>query len=96
LKVNDSTLLYARLGYEQAKLTGKSSISVLTTVATTSKSNWQGGFQYGLGLETAVYPNLSLRGEYNHTSFNSFTNGSGTSFNPSVNEYEMGLSYHFA
>lgn len=105
IKLNDSTLLYVRLGYNQAKLQGKASVaSTDGFVASTSKNNWQGGFNYGLGMETAFYPNLSLRGEYSHTNYNSFRVVNATSAagsivskaNPSDNQYMLALIYHFA
>jgi outer membrane immunogenic protein len=97
IKVNDSTLVYIRLGYNQARLKGRQTYVLPTASASTSKNNWQGGFNYGLGMETAIYPNLSLRGEYSHTNYNSFSNNlSGTKFSPADNQYMLGLIYHFA
>ncbi|MDR3477163.1 MAG: outer membrane beta-barrel protein [Gammaproteobacteria bacterium] len=97
IKVNDSTLVYIRLGYNQARLKGRQNYTLAGVTAGTSKNNWQGGFNYGLGMETAIYPNLSLRTEYSHTNYNSFNNNlSGTKFNPADNQYMLGLIYHFA
>lgn len=97
IKVNDSTLFYVRLGYNQARLKGQQSFTLGGVTASTNKNNWQGGFNYGLGLETAIYPNLSLRGEYSHTNYNSFSNAlTGTKYNPADNQYMLGLLYHFA
>jgi opacity protein-like surface antigen len=105
LKVNDSTLTYIRLGYNQAKLKGQSVLGVQTTTvagvvttatSNTSKNSWQGGFNYGLGIETAVYPMVSVRSEYSHTGYNSFSDANGTSYSASDNQLMVSLIYHFA
>jgi outer membrane immunogenic protein len=106
IKVNDSTLTYIRLGYNQAKIRGQSAFGFSSTtnatgVATVStvnanKNQWQGGFNYGLGIETAVYPNVSVRSEYSHTGYNSFSDANGTSYSPSDNQMMVSLIYHFA
>jgi outer membrane immunogenic protein len=105
IKVNDSTLTYIRLGYNQAKLKGQSAFGVsqttvagvtTSTVSNQSKNQWQGGFNYGLGIETAVYPNVSVRSEYSHTGYNSFSDANGTSYSPSDNQMMVSLIYHFA
>jgi opacity protein-like surface antigen len=103
LKVNDSTLTYVRLGYNQAKLKGQSTYTVSSTAAGTtgatasaSKNTWQGGFNYGLGIETAVYPLVSVRSEYSHTGYNSFSDSNGTKYSASDNQLMVSLIYHFA
>jgi len=98
LKLNDSSLGYIRLGYEQAKIRAQGSATTTTgggASVSASKNNWQGGFNYGVGIETAVYQNVSVRTEYNHTSYSSFSNAV-TSVNPSDNQFTLGLIYHFA
>jgi len=98
LKVNDSTLAYVRLGYNQAKLKASETLTVGTLAPFNgSRSKWQGGFNYGVGMESAVYQNVSLRGEFSHTNYSSFTNSAtGTKVSPSDNQYMVGLIYHFA
>lgn len=95
IKLNDSSLFYIRLGYNQANLKGRTTFTGDGVTVSSRKSNWQGGFNYGLGLETAIYPNVSLRGEYSHTNYNSFSNAF-TKFASSDNQYMLGLIYHFA
>jgi opacity protein-like surface antigen len=104
IKVNDASLVYVRLGYRwtslryQAWLNGNGSNYA-------SKSTTEGGFNYGVGIETLLYQNWSMRGEYTHTSYGSFNNtiplfnpGSSASsnVNPSDNLFTLGLNYHFA
>lgn len=103
LKVNDSTLTYIRLGYNQAKLKGQSTYTTSSTAPGSvgisnyaSKNTWQGGFNYGLGIETAVYPMVSVRSEYSHTGYNSFSDNNGTRYSASDNQMMVSLIYHFA
>lgn len=98
IKLNNSTLLYIPLGYMSASLKGTSSFTntdATSATVSTSKSQYQGAFVYGVGMETVVYENFSLRGEYNHTNYNSFSTG-GVKFSPSDNQVMLGLLYHFA
>jgi outer membrane immunogenic protein len=97
IKLNTSTLLYIPLGYMSASLKGTTSTTSTTAgvSASSSKSQYTGGFVYGIGLETAIYENFSLRGEYNHTNYNSFSSN-GMKWSPSDNQVMLGLSYHFA
>ncbi len=105
LKVNDSTLAYVRLGYSQARIQGTDNYLSTSTSATvlpanvngTGNTRSQSAFQYGIGLETAVYQNISVRGEYSHANYGSFTQGvTGTKFSASDNQFMAGLIYHFA
>ncbi|HSW69406.1 MAG TPA: outer membrane beta-barrel protein [Gammaproteobacteria bacterium] len=105
LKLNDATLLYIRLGYDQARIKGQGN-AMFNSVAlgSWSKTSWRGGFNYGLGLESTFYPSWSVRTEYSHTNYGSFSNsvsvaGFGTAsskYSPSDNQFMVGLSYHFA
>jgi outer membrane immunogenic protein len=98
LKVNDSTLAYIRLGWETARLTGRTTVAdtfIGDFNASASNTRWQNGFQYGLGLETAVYPNVSVRSEYSHVGYGSFTDPAGTSYSVSDNQWLVGVIYHF-
>ncbi|RDI44549.1 outer membrane protein [Aquicella lusitana] len=95
LRLNDTSLGYIRLGWNWANLKGKENI---TGGASSSKSHTSNGFNLGLGLETLVYENWSVRTEYSHTWYNSFNSGGtfGTKFNPSDNQFMLGVLYHFA
>lgn len=93
VKLNDTTLGYIRLGYNWTVLKSTESS---TGLANASKSNTSGGFNYGLGVETLLTGNWSLRTEYTHTNYNSFSSSMGTSFNPANNQYMLGIVYHFA
>jgi opacity protein-like surface antigen len=100
VKLNDSSLLYIRLGWNRANLKGQETLTA-AGAQSDSNSNWESGFNYGLGLESVFYDNFSVRGEYTHTDYSSFTNylnntSAGTKFTPSDNQFMLGLIYHFA
>jgi len=66
-KVNDSTALYARVGYARAKA---SAFGV---------SAWGDGVRYGAGLETGLTDSLSLRAEFSQINFeDDLINNQGT------------------
>lgn len=92
LRLNDTSLGYIRLGWNWASLKGADTI---TGVASGSNSHTSNGFNLGLGIETLLMTNWSLRTEYNHTWYNSFSN-SVTHYNPSDNQFMLGLLYHFS
>jgi len=100
LKVNDSTLVYVRLGYNRVRLNVKESGTNVASGASNSTSNWSGGFQYGVGAETALAANWSVRGEFNHTDLSSFNSSlataTRTSFKPRDNQALLGVVYHFS
>lgn len=114
LKINDSTLFYVRLGYLRTNFKGTGDFTLVdptdATVDTFSVSSnrWVNGFNYGVGLESYVVEDVSLRGEFTHTTYNSRsatatfvdplsgdTITSSTKFEPSNNEFMLSLIYHF-
>lgn len=97
IKINNSSLFYAKLGYTAARFEGKQTVSMNgTSVFSDNESATKGGFAYGLGLESAITDMVSVRTEYTHTNYSSFTNSDGVKFSPSDNQFLLGLSYHFA
>lgn len=95
-KLNDESLLYIRLGYNwsQMKIQGSS-----PTGGSASRTNTVGGFNYGLGLESLIYQNWSVRTEYTHTNYSSFsasTANIATTVSPADNQFMLALIYHFA
>jgi len=97
IKLNDSTLAYLRLGYNRANIKGQESSTNFDGVAfSVSNSNWTGGFNYGIGLESVVWDNFSVRGEFNYTSYSSFSDPiTETRFSPANGTFMVGLVYHF-
>lgn len=105
LKLNDASLLYVRLGYNQARIKGQASVMLNgVNLGSASKTSWRSGFNYGLGLESTFAPSWSVRTEFSHTNYGSFSNnvtvagvGSGSAnYSPSDNQFMVGLNYHFA
>lgn len=94
-KINDTTLGYVRLGWNWARVKGTGSANGVENGAAFSYSNGSStrtnnGFAWGLGMETKLVDNWSLRTEYNHTYFNNRNN-----FDASDNQYSVGVLYHF-
>jgi opacity protein-like surface antigen len=113
IKVNDSTLLYARIGYLRTNFKGSATVSDNTsgipTTVSVSESEWRNGWNYGVGIETYVAEDVSVRGEYTYTALNStkdsasftdptltYTLNATSKFKPSNNEFMLSLLYHFA
>jgi opacity protein-like surface antigen len=118
IKMTDSTLTYIRLGWNWANLKSSASVNVPAAIfgtpaalnASGSQSNTSNGFVFGVGMETLIVDNWSLRGEFDHTWYSNYNaNGSvavpgavppafvtaSTSWNPSDNQYMLAAIYHF-
>ncbi len=100
LKVNDSTLLYGRIGYTEAKLRGQSAVTLAppgigAVSFLANDKQWTGGINYGVGIETTFYPKLSVRSEYVHTDFHPFSDPNRTKYSESDNQLLVSLIYHF-
>jgi len=107
LKLADTLLAYVRLGYNWANLEGKvtGNINNLSLVSK-SADETVGGFAYGVGMESLVHENWSLRGEFTHTDYNSLNTKSHvtedtliagrTKFDPSDNQFMLSVIYHIA
>ncbi|HSW71494.1 MAG TPA: outer membrane beta-barrel protein [Gammaproteobacteria bacterium] len=95
IKLSDSALAFLRLGFQVARLRGQENITDNGVLRVSNTSSWSGGFDYGLGFEEAMVENLSLRGEYVHTDYRSFTGTFGTQYSPSNNQFLLTLLYHF-
>lgn len=97
----DTTLLYARVGYEGGVFQITSTDSSLKPITDTLA-----GFRYGFGIEKRLFKNWDLRLEYDHIIYKSSTtfkidDSSGfitqkqTAVIPQVNQFEFGLVYRF-
>ena len=53
------------------------------------------GLFYGIGIESAFNDKFSLRSEYTHAAYASFTATSGARISSSRNQYLLGLIYRF-
>lgn len=98
VRLNDTSLGYIRLGWNWVSLRARETLTAISDIARTNTSN---GFNYGVGIETLLYDMWSVRAEYSHTGYTNFTSnntivGTSTRFNPSDNQFMLGLIYHFA
>lgn len=95
-KLSSSNLLYLRFGYSWANMSvNQSVVDEGVTIYDISQSKTPGGINYGLGVETALYRNLSMRFEYNHTTYSSFDTDLNTQISPADNQLLLGILYRF-
>lgn len=94
-KLTDSTLTFVRLGWNWANVKTK---ETFTGAANNNNSETVNGFVFGIGMETLVMDDWSLRGEFDHTFYSDYNTGGtyNTTVNPSDNQFSLGLIYHFA
>lgn len=106
-RINCGTVGYIKLGWQAHRLKTSSDLDVGAFDASTGEvfadldahhndSHWYNGFAYGLGMETVVWENWSVRGEYTHVDLgHHHIHHSGVKLSPSDNQYTLGLVYHF-
>lgn len=90
LMVSDQTMIFARMGVVKTHFNTK---QTSTTTTATNETSAMGG-QLGLGVETALNQNLSVRAEYDYTSYRAFT-ALNTRIKPNSNQLLVGLVYKF-
>lgn len=98
VKLTNSSLFFLRFGAMRTMIKTQEygiGIGPVGTAYSEPRSPWGNGISFGGGIETAVYKSLSLRLDYNHTSYAAFTTLLGTKFSPSNDEVTLGLLYHF-
>lgn len=98
IKLTDSSLFYGRLGAMRTSIKTQefgNSVGTPSASFNETRTPWVNGVSLGVGIETAVYKNLSMRLEYNHTFYSSFISLISSKFSPSNNEVNVGLLYHF-
>lgn len=88
-KINDSTGIYARLGWVNTKFKQTSSLNGTRTF---DDRNTNDGFLYGAGLETFIGDNAGIRVEYTVTDYGHFEDGAAGVMN---NQISAGFSWHF-
>ncbi len=92
IKLNDQSLLYGRIGYVRTYL---KSVEKGVISGSATDTDWENGADLGIGLETLLMGNFSLRAEYNHIFYNAFTTPLSTRISPANNQFVLGLIYHF-
>lgn len=101
-KVNDNTLTYLKLGFKHTNLLYKTAINNNLGQQYSNNSTGSNGLRFGVGLETALHRNWSLRGEFTHTNYTAFSTTARafgidtlrTRVSPSDNEFAVGVNYH--
>lgn len=95
-KINDSSLFYAKFGYARASIKVREALSVASPAVAYSLSTtkWSNGLNYGIGLESIVYDNVSIRGEYNYINYSAFNTTTGARVTPADNQFVLSAIYH--
>jgi len=93
IKLGDTALLFLKGGYTRLDAKTYETSGVLNI--NNAQSNGSNGIHFGLGFEVDVCKNWSVRGEYTHVNFQSFTTRLGTRITPSNNQFMFGVILHF-
>ncbi len=96
VRITHETLTYVRLGVNRVIMkTDETATLAGVGSATSSASKIKYGFVFGLGMETLITTNYSLRGEFDHMFISSYSTGSfNTKVSPSNNLFTMSVIYH--
>jgi hypothetical protein len=93
IKITPCLLIYARVGYDRVRFKITESGTLL---GNDNRTEWANAIDIGIGFEKAIYPHLSLRGEYKFINFGDFRTKFNTFFSPKGNELMLDFIYHFA
>jgi outer membrane immunogenic protein len=100
VKVSDSTMLYGRIGWVRGKfranvnpfvVSASTGIIPSVNVLNLESNHTSNGLQLGIGLETMVTNNCSVKVEYD---WDRYSNTFGIS-HPTVDKALVGVAYHF-
>lgn len=94
VKFTPETLAYAKLGWSRAAV---KTAETFTGITAATRSNDSSQFMFGVGFETLIMDNWSVRTEINHFSYSSYNTPMpyGTKVIPTDNQLNIGLIYHF-
>jgi opacity protein-like surface antigen len=94
IKMTDSTLTFAKLGWNRAVIKVD---ETSTGAISATRSNDSNGLVLGFGIETLITDHWSLRTEFDHISLNYFYTPVpySTKIDPADNQFMFGLVYHF-
>jgi opacity protein-like surface antigen len=99
VKINQTTLAYLKGGYVWSNIHTNGQVFNASGVATYSdpKDRNVNGWEFGVGMETLLVDNWSLRADYTYVDYN---NGGHhnvlTGLNPKDNVFQVGVVYHVA
>lgn len=93
IRLTNETLTYLRFGYNRVKFNSTETIVPLTPVNVSKNLN---GFVIGIGMETLITGNYSVRGEFDHVFFSSYNTAGyyNTAVSPAYNGYALTFIYH--
>lgn len=98
-------ILYARLGVVRGRFNYQETKLFANQSAEVNQTEWLNGYIYGLGVETAMTENISLRVEYDRINYQTYTNQtfpmpSGQKrtikLTPFANQMNLELLYRFS
>ncbi len=93
IRFQESALTYVRLGWNSTIFKTN---ETATGAVNGNVSNRESGFVFGVGIETLITTNYSVRGEFDHTYYTSYNTFSvyNTVVNPSSNQFMLSFIYH--
>ncbi len=94
IMLNEATLFYLRLGFIRTYLKSHERLTYLNLYQHVNNSPATNAYRVGLGLETAIYCNLSLRGDYTYARYSAYFTGIKNRFSPANHEATLALLYH--
>ena len=90
-----NSLFYVKLGYSWSRVNiDEKFFSDDFIRLDNNETQTNGGFNYGLGIESAFYRNWSLRAEYSYTDLPSFTTDTGTDIKAADSQFLLAMIYH--
>lgn len=101
-QLTNNALVYGRLGYARGNFKYS---EYKDNVNGVTERSWLNGYRYGAGIATSLTDQLGLRLEYNHLSYQRFTNNNFPGFpgkvrtislKPEIDSFELGLVYRFS
>jgi len=96
IRLTKETLTYIRLGVNRVIMKSNETATFAGIgTASSNASKIKYGFVFGLGMETLIFTNYSLRGEFDHMYLGSYNTGDfNTRVYPSSNQFTMSVIYH--
>lgn len=95
IKVTDKTLLYIRIAAVRSLLNTDETITSAGLSMSSVMNNWIDGLRYGIGIETGLFNDMSMRVEYTRTNYGTEGSDFDTRFNPNQGEFMIDFIYHF-
>lgn len=95
ISLGNNSLIYIRLGAVRTLLNIDDRVVMPGSGGHQTFNEWIDGIRYGIGMETGIFNQLSLRGEFTRTTYGSEGSNLGTRFAATQSQFMLGLIYHF-